>query len=380
MPLILVAIDGTGPDPGEKTTDGKEKYDEAFCLSFVKTVHDRAPTIYKKYLRGPTELGLETGPLAAQAAKLVRKYVFDYRAAIQAKNAAATLAYWAAAPKQQTVTMPGDRGTMAMAGSGQPLDAPPKQETPEPVKICLVGYSRGAAALICTAGLLSTKMFVDRATGLSRSIYGVTTEEGPLDVDYLVMFDPVDRSFVDAGTVPSNVKQVFSVLRDPVTKSREFMGNCGSNWDSGTTKRPPFPKFTTTHGGMGGTPWCTDPDWQAKFKDKKDGSGKTAASEWWGKKVEEVADGSRDERTFYAWGSVKNLYKPLAGRHVSGLQEVAEAKHTDITHQQDLDGSKAVWDAIAPKLLAAGIITNAEWPGKNIKYNLAHGLPLTTPR
>lgn len=377
MPLILVAIDGTGPDPGEKTANGKEKYTEAFCLSFVKTVHDRAPTIYKKYLRGPTEAGLETGPLATQAESLVRKFVFDYRASVQAKNAAAMQAYWASAPKPQTVTLPGDRGTMVMAGSGQPLAPAPAPELPQPVKICLVGYSRGAAALICTAELLGRKMLSDRARSFRRMMDGVT-EEGPLDVDYLVMFDPVDRSFVDAGTVPANVKEVFSVLRDPKTESREFMGNCGSNWNSATTKRHPFPKFTTSHGGMGGTPWCTDPDWQAKFKDKKDASGKTGASDWWGKNVQEVADGSSDERWFYAWGMVTN--KPGPSGALSTLAEVAEAKYTNITHQQDLDGSEAVWNAIAPKLLAAGIITNAEWPGKNVKHNLSHGLPLTTPR
>ncbi|MBI1358071.1 MAG: LysM peptidoglycan-binding domain-containing protein [Acidobacteria bacterium] len=111
-------------------------------------------------------------------------------------------------------------------------------------KVFLAGFSRGAAAVIESAKILKG--------------YGIP-------VECLILFDPVDRSYVGgvggwsllSGSdtpIVSTVKHCIKVLRHPASASRESFGNCGSRFESPNTKIYPL-LVPATHGGVGGTPW-----------------------------------------------------------------------------------------------------------------------------
>ena len=100
--------------------------------------------------------------------------------------------------------------------------------------IFLVGYSRGAAAALHACRLLHRKN---------------------IGVDCLLMFDAVDRTTtLDADLIPANVRACFHAIRNPLTRSRAWFGNCGRQRESpGTAYSERM--FYCTHGALGGTPW-----------------------------------------------------------------------------------------------------------------------------
>jgi hypothetical protein len=104
--------------------------------------------------------------------------------------------------------------------------------------IVLTGYSRGAAGVVSMAARLQRER---------------------IDVRALLLFDCVDRHLaIDADEIPNNVANVYHVIRDPQSGSRESFDNDGMHY------RPPtvFPtaySFMCTHGGMGGCPWTPAP-------------------------------------------------------------------------------------------------------------------------
>lgn len=85
--------------------------------------------------------------------------------------------------------------------------------------LCLIGHSRGGAAVIAVAHRLKEK---------------------GIDVGFLGLFDAVemDCNFRwDVDQVPDNVKSVYHVERQMATLSRHLWGNCGDSWAGGTLMR-----------------------------------------------------------------------------------------------------------------------------------------------
>jgi len=105
----------------------------------------------------------------------------------------------------------------------------------EKTGVFLVGYSRGAAA----------------ALDACRKLH-----ERKIAVDCLLLFDAVDRTnTVDSTLVPPNVRACFHAIRNPMTRSRAWFGNCGRQCESpgATAYKEEF--FYCTHGALGGLPW-----------------------------------------------------------------------------------------------------------------------------
>ena len=102
--------------------------------------------------------------------------------------------------------------------------------------ILLTGYSRGGAGVVSLANRLNS---------------------AGLTVKAMLLFDPVDRHlFIDAATIPSNVRNVLHLTRDPRAGSRESFDNDAMQYYPSSTTLSAF-KYMCTHGGMGGTPWDT---------------------------------------------------------------------------------------------------------------------------
>jgi hypothetical protein len=115
------------------------------------------------------------------------------------------------------------------------------------VKICLVGHSRGAVAVIEVANRLQNLMPV---AFLPPSIQ----IRCPIRVQFMGLYDAVDRSlmsFPDAAL--SNVDKVYHAIR----LNRSWSG---SRWSFGscTVGRGQAREFDTAHGGIGGDPGYFD--------------------------------------------------------------------------------------------------------------------------
>ena len=284
MALIYAGVDGTGPDDDEQ-------YAAAFVNSFVNTIYRLTPTKHKFYKRGPNTAGFQTGPLALDVTSFVLQELGKFE-------------------------------------SG--------------AKVCLAGYSRGAAAVIRAAKNLD-----------------------PKPVDYLVLFDAVDRSFVDAQTIPENVLEVLHAKRDPKAQSREGFSNCGLSYHPSHTHYT-LREFNATHGGLGGTPWASDP----AFRESKAFQAKNGApSTKWNQKIEELtaeqAATANKVADKVAWVSES---KAAAIRARTDVE-----RFTNVTFEQDVNGAQDTWDWIAPQLLRRGIISNSNWPGSSLKKELARG-------
>lgn len=101
--------------------------------------------------------------------------------------------------------------------------------------VLLTGYSRGAAGVITIAQNLAKV----------------------IPIKAMMLFDCVDRSAdVDSMLISDNVQNVLHVRRDPLSSSRETMGNSGYTYGAKTNYREAY--FMCTHAGMGGTPWPLD--------------------------------------------------------------------------------------------------------------------------
>jgi hypothetical protein len=105
--------------------------------------------------------------------------------------------------------------------------------------LCLIGHSRGGAAVIAVAHRLKEK---------------------GIDVGFMGLFDAVemDSNFRwDVDRIPANVKCVYHSERKMLTLSRHLWGNCGDSWDGGQMKRQ---LLWGTHGSIGGVPPGRPPD------------------------------------------------------------------------------------------------------------------------
>jgi len=108
-------------------------------------------------------------------------------------------------------------------------------------EVLLTGYSRGAAGVVSLAHRL---------------------ERARIRVEAMMLFDCVDRHmFIDAATIPANVRNVLHVMRHPNARSRHSFGNDGTFYYRGNT-RADAARFMCTHGGMGGTFWKPTGDQQ----------------------------------------------------------------------------------------------------------------------
>lgn len=178
--ILLAGIDGTGPS-------NDAEYNTEFASSHVRvltrTWQQHGPAFYQ---RGPGNFGTTTRQLADFAAGFIINYL---------------------TPR------------MAM-----------KQKT----GVFLVGYSRGAAAVLNTCRQLHRRN---------------------IGVDCLLMFDAVDRTeTVDGDLIPANVRVCFHAIRNPLTRSRAWFGNCGRQRETRITVYNER-MFYCTHGALGGTPW-----------------------------------------------------------------------------------------------------------------------------
>ena len=197
-------------------------------------------------------------------------------------------------------TMGMETGDLARRTAAFVRDA--RQCVTEPT-ICVAGYSRGGAAVIAAAEELK-----------------------PVVVEYMVLFDAVARtSTVDASTIPSNVKTVWHIRRDPAARSRTSFGNCGTQCESDRTSYTER-YFLCTHGGVGGCPWCKGPGWNGNMND--------IVEEW-------------NSTTTTVVGSLLGPLGAAAGWY---------AARTAVTFAQDLAGSEQAWNWISPLIRGAGII------------------------
>lgn len=367
QPLIYVGVDGTGPDEDEVTWDGKNKYEVAFRRSFVKTLYHRVPGPYRYYLRGAEKWGWDTKNESDETVALVRLCIKDYTA----KCLAAT-------PKPVVVKLPGSESrqiTMANRLAMSPR-----------IKVCLAGYSRGAAAVIDAArrleadGIKIDTLILFDPVDLASSGQGVTQDVLKVVMPMYVWGTLVARDsdrHINAKKIPGNVQKAFRMTRSRLTGSREVMGNCATEFDRSVVEAK---SFITTHGGMGGTPWCTDPDFKRRFRWSPDESGAYDPPEW-DEKIQEVVRGCLDDKLYYSWQLVK--YAAMATANPFGSPVVlarvraeAEAEvqiQTKITFREDLEGSKKVWEWIAPRLMQLEIIQNDEWPGADLRECLRQG-------
>ena len=183
MEWIFAGIDGTG------VSDDKD-YAAEFANSFVKRLSRGDEGWFNPalalYYRGPSNLGLETRELSLRALHHVGKLYTPGRA------------------------------------------------------VALVGYSRGAAAVIETAWELS------RYTSIP--------------VHCMILFDSVDRAFDVGGffsdrPIAKNVKHCIHAIRDEATGSRSGFGGCGTKIEDESATQYKSRHFYGTHGAMGGTPW-----------------------------------------------------------------------------------------------------------------------------
>jgi pimeloyl-ACP methyl ester carboxylesterase len=194
---MFVGIDGTGP------TDDKE-YEQAMSKSFVKQLYDELNTRQPPgwYHRGPTLLSM------------------------------AALGFGSLKDGSWGLTLSQVRDLAEMAVKVI------KEHADEPGPIVLAGYSRGGAAAIQTARMLS-KLVPD------------------LKIDALALFDAVDRDLrADVTTIPGNVVMAYHAMRDPEIGSRWYFGNCGTSIEQPGTLFSL--KFQATHAAMGGVPWTGD--------------------------------------------------------------------------------------------------------------------------
>jgi hypothetical protein len=186
---MLVAVDGTG-------AWSDDDYKKDMSNSFVSQIYNQysASRPDGHYRRGPTLLGFETGPIAHEFSGLILKTYERYKKAGKAAD----------------------------------------------FELYLTGYSRGGAAVIATAYLLSQSRYREE-----------------IKVKVMALFDAVDRSPVmTADTIPGNVELCFHALRDPNAGSRTYFGNCGlAIQNPGKMEKR---VFFATHAALGGVPWTGD--------------------------------------------------------------------------------------------------------------------------
>lgn len=104
--------------------------------------------------------------------------------------------------------------------------------------VLLTGYSRGAAGVVAVAQRLR--------------IYKI-------EVKAMMLFDSVDRHMVvNTAMIPDNVRSVRHARRDPLSSSRETMGQSSTHCNRSKTQYSER-FFMCTHGGMGGVPWDPNP-------------------------------------------------------------------------------------------------------------------------
>lgn len=116
------------------------------------------------------------------------------------------------------------------------IEAQRRQRPNEP--ILLTGFSRGGLGVLVIARNLQRRN---------------------IPVQAMLLFDAVDMHLgYSVDTVPTNVRNVYHVRRDPAAGSRDTWGNCGLNPNNPAVNyREKF--FRCTHGAVGGTPQ-TDPN------------------------------------------------------------------------------------------------------------------------
>lgn len=74
----------------------------------------------------------------------------------------------------------------------------------------------------------------------------------PIRINFMGLFDAVDRSLGMDGPKISNVDSVFHLIRNPAVGSRPWFGNTGLQADSDVTYRQKI--LRGTHSAIGGDP------------------------------------------------------------------------------------------------------------------------------
>ena len=102
--------------------------------------------------------------------------------------------------------------------------------------VFLIGYSRGG--------------FI--ATEIARSLRdnGCPCVDGPIKVNFLGLYDSVDRASGGDSSIPDSVEVARHALRN--SYSRPYFSNTNTDFESGVDYS--YKKFDTNHGGIGGVP------------------------------------------------------------------------------------------------------------------------------
>lgn len=211
---ILLCIDGTG-DSSDSV------YNRTMAHSHVRKIwyHSPLDDTSKRYMRGPTLLGLEMDSIVARGYSFVHD---RYRELDPGRDRALDLEAW------------------------RP-------------RVLLAGYSRGAAAIV----------------DLARQLY----QYAEIDVAAMVLFDCVDRAIdLESENIPANVRWLIHAMRDDAASSRESFGHSGVRITGPTIQAPGSPRrFFGTHGAIGGA-YATTQGSTAAYVDERGIDGMTNVS------------------------------------------------------------------------------------------------------
>ena len=197
MKYILAGIDGTG---------SREWMPEAGGSAVRRFVTDFDPQGgAKRFFHGPDNQ--TTGSDSEAILQAVLSFI--YAAYLDATTLQLP---WAGPPD----VPPGERGRIVR----QILQTMNDRQ----VRIILAGHSRGGLVAILAAARLQAP------------------------VDFLALFDAVDRIWGPDGSVIRNVRLTYHALRDPDIGSRPTFGNTGRTSAGRYVER----HFRTSHGGIGG--------------------------------------------------------------------------------------------------------------------------------
>jgi len=207
---ILVGIDGTTTDWFRVVQFPEFYLDQSFINLFIR--HTGIPNERCLYLAGPNLWGSKTDELIRAGVEFVDQVI--------AKN-------------------PGH----------------------EP-EIHLVGYSRGAYAVMCVARILESRNLRVKFLGLFDAV-----AKTDVLTDRYTVANSVPRPFgMNLNMVCRNVDHAFHARRSPALGSRTWMGNVALESEAGNVQ---VESFWCTHSAMGGMPWGGDHP-----------SGTTALQDW----------------------------------------------------------------------------------------------------
>lgn len=214
---MLICVDGTG-------VSNDAEYARIFHRSFVNRIYNRSTHIDKIYHRGPGSDYMD-GIVGVFGGRHHVSHHFVFHEILTIYNDLGR--------QMEPIEFPFGRTRHYDLSA---IEQEQVRALQERQKIYLTGYSRGGAIVIAVAQLLESR---------------------GLPVEAMFLFDAVNRSveLPNTDVIPGNVRYCYHALRHiERSGSRESFSHTGYRRASNVAG-PPNRYFTTTHGGMGGTPW-----------------------------------------------------------------------------------------------------------------------------